>query len=137
MQQSIIASWATYAKHRDVFKNNLAICLNRPVYNSCVLPAMTYDAETWTLSEQAHGKLAAAQTKTERCMLNITYKDRRANIWVRDTTKVIDIINRLKDLTCHHLDTIRQEKATRETSQAAERRPGQILERQYLTENST
>ena len=53
-------------------------------YNSCVLPAMTYGAETWTLTKQAQNKLAAAQTKMERSMLNITYKDRRTNIWVRD-----------------------------------------------------
>ena len=43
----------------------------------------------------------------ERSVLNITYKDRRTNIWVRERTKVIDImytvrkrkwhINRLKD----------------------------------------
>ena len=28
-------------------KATLAICLKRQVYNSCVLPAMTYGAETW------------------------------------------------------------------------------------------
>ena len=36
--------------HRDIFKSNLAICLKRQMYNSCVLPAMTYGAETWTRS---------------------------------------------------------------------------------------
>ena len=49
-----------------------AICLKRKDYNSCVLPAMTYGAETWFLTKQAHKKLAAAQTKMERSMLNIT-----------------------------------------------------------------
>ena len=38
--QRIMAGWAAYAKHRDIFKSNLAICLKRQVYNSCVLPAM-------------------------------------------------------------------------------------------------
>ena len=33
------------------------------------------------------------------------------------------------DLACHHLETIWDEKTTRETCQAVERRPGQILER--------
>ena len=41
------------------------------------------------------------------------------------------------DLACHHLETIGQEKTTRETSQVAERRPGQILERHDLAEDST
>ena len=29
-------------------------------------------------------------------MLNITYKDRKTNIWVRERTKVIDIINTVR-----------------------------------------
>ncbi len=53
---------------------------------------MTYGAETWTLTKQTQNKLAAAQTKMERSMLNITYKDGRTNIWVRERTKFIDII---------------------------------------------
>ena len=88
------------------------ICLKRQVYTS--------SAETWTLTKQAQNKLAAAQTKVERSMLNITYDDRKTNIWVRERTKVIDItnnvrkmkwfwaghINHLKDLACHNLETI-------------------------------
>ena len=40
------------------------------------------------------------------------------------------------DLAYHHLETTRKEKTTRETSQAVERRPGQILERQDMAEDS-
>ena len=47
IQRRIMAGWAAYAKHRDIFKSNLAICLKRQVYNSCVLPAKTYGAETY------------------------------------------------------------------------------------------
>ena len=54
---------------------------------------MTYGAETWTLTKQAQNKLAAAQTKMERSMLNITYKDRKTSLWVRKQTKVIDVIS--------------------------------------------
>ena len=111
IQRQIMAGWAAYAKQREIFKSNLATCLKRQVYNSCVLPAMTYGAGIWTLNKQAQNKLAAAQTKMERSMINITYKYRRTNIWVRERTKVIDImytvrkmkwswagnINRLKD----------------------------------------
>ena len=87
IQRRIMAGWAAYAKHRDIFKSNLSICLKKQVYNSCVLPAVAYDAETWKLTKQAQNKLAAAQTKMERSKLNITYKDRKTNIWVRERTK--------------------------------------------------
>ena len=63
IQRRIMAGWAAYAKHRDIFKSNLAICLKRHVYNSCVLPAMTYGAATWTLTKQAQNKLAAHRPK--------------------------------------------------------------------------
>jgi len=47
IQKRITAGWTAFAKHRDdVFKRNIGTCLKRQVYNSCVLPAMTYGAET-------------------------------------------------------------------------------------------
>ena len=98
IQRRIMAGWAAYAKHRDIFKSNIAICLKRQVYNQCVLPAMTYDAETWTLTKQTENKLAAAQTKMERSMLNIAYNDRKTNIWIRGRTKVIDILNNVRKM---------------------------------------
>ena len=88
----ITASWTAYAKHRYIFKSNFAISLKRKVYNSCVLPAMTYGAETWSLTKQAQKKLAATQTKMERSMLNITFHDRKTNTWVRAKTGVTDVI---------------------------------------------
>ena len=90
-----MAGWAAYAKHRDIFKSNLAICLKRQVYASCALPAMPCGADTWAQTKHAQNKLAAAQTKMERSMLNITYKDRKTNIWAREKTNVIDIISKV------------------------------------------
>ena len=69
IQQRITASWAAYAKHRGVFKSNLAILPKRVVYNSCVLPDMSKGADTWTITKQAQNKLAAAQTEMERSRL--------------------------------------------------------------------
>ena len=81
------------------FRSNLAICLKRQMYNSCLLPAMTYGAENWTLSKQTQHKLAAAaQTNMERSMLNITCKNRRTSILVMDWTKVIDIISNVRKM---------------------------------------
>ena len=91
-QRRITAGWKEFAKHRDIFKGNIATCLTRQIYNSCVLPATAYGAETWALTTQAKHKLAAAQTKKERSMINITYRDRNTDIWVRKKTKVAYVI---------------------------------------------
>ena len=42
-----------------------------------------------------------AQTKMERSMLTITYKDRRTNIWFRERTKFLHIICQMKKLKWH------------------------------------
>ncbi|MEG7521924.1 MAG: hypothetical protein M3H12_02325, partial [Chromatiales bacterium] len=95
IQRRITAGLAAFAKHRDIFKGNFGTCLKRQVYNSCVLPAMTYGAETWALANQAKNKLTAAQSKMERSMLNITYRDGKTNIWVRERSKVIDVMEQV------------------------------------------
>ena len=63
IQRRTTAVWTEFAKHRDILYGNIWTCLKRHVYNSCVLPAMTYGAETWALTTQAKNKLAAAKTK--------------------------------------------------------------------------
>ena len=123
IQRRIMAGWAAHAKHRDIFKSNLPVCLKRQVYNSCVLPAMTYGAETWTLTKQAQNKLAAGQTKMEGSMLNITYKDRKTNIWVRERTKVIDIINTVRKMKWSWAGHINRFKDDRWTSRVSTWRP--------------
>ena len=41
-------------------------------------------------------KLAAARRKMERSMLNITYRDRKTNIGVREKAKVTDVIEQVR-----------------------------------------
>ena len=57
---------------------------------------MTYGAETRTLTTQAKNKLSAAQTKLERSILNITYRDRKINIWVREKIQITDVIEQVR-----------------------------------------
>ena len=77
IQRRIMAGWTAFAKHPDIFKGNIGTCLKRQVYNSSELLIKSYGAETWALTIHAKNKLAVAQTKMERSMLNITYRDRK------------------------------------------------------------
>ena len=96
IQRRLTAGWTAFAKHRDIFKSNTGPCLKRQVYNSCVLPAMTYGAEIWALTTQAQNKLAPAQTKMERSVLNITYRDTKTYFWVTEKTKVTYVIEQVR-----------------------------------------
>ena len=44
-------------------------------------------------------QIAATQTKIERSMLNITYRDRKTITWVREKTKVTDVIEQVRRRT--------------------------------------
>ena len=46
--------------------------------------------ETWALTSQDKNKFAATQTEMERSMLNITYRDRKTNVWIRQKTNVTE-----------------------------------------------
>ena len=71
-------------------------CLKRKIMNTVILPAMTYGAETWTLTKHPERKLAVAQRSMERSLLNITRRDKIRNEIIRSKTGVIDIIEKVK-----------------------------------------
>ena len=76
---------------------------------------MTYGAETWALTTHAKNNLAAAQIRMEKSMLNITYRNRKANIWVRAKTKATDVIEqvRIRKWTwAGHVSRIRDNRRT-------------------------
>ena len=138
IQRRITAAWTAFAKHSDIFKGNIGTCLKRQIYNPCVLSAMTNGAETWTFTTQVKNKLVAAQTKIERSMLNIKYRDRKTNIWVREKTKVTSMIEQVRRRKCtwaghvsrirdnrwtlyHHLEILRKDTTYRKTGEMLER----------------
>jgi len=58
---------------------------------------MTYGAETWTLTTKTEKKLSATQQGMK--LLNINYRYRKINKWVMDQTKVMDIMEIIKNRT--------------------------------------
>ena len=90
-----------------------------------LLCAASYDIWCRDLDtdQLAQNKLAAAQTKMERSMLNITYKDRRTNIWVRERTQLIDIIYTVRKMKWSWAGHINRLKDDRWTSRFTAWRP--------------
>ncbi len=76
--------------------SNLPLSLKRKVYNQCILPILTYGSETWHLTNEQEEKLRSAQRGMERKMLGITWRDRKQAIWIREQTKVEDILVTIK-----------------------------------------
>lgn len=83
ISRRIRLGWAAYGKLKKVFSAKIPQCLKTKVYDSCVLPAMTYAAETWTMTRGIAEQLHVAQRAMERSMLGISLRDRVRNTRIR------------------------------------------------------
>ena len=92
IKRRIGLGWAAFGKLRTVFKSNMNNSLKRKVFDSCVLPVLTYGAETLTLTKASVNKLRVAQRAMERSMLGISLRDKKTNEWIRQQTRVVDVM---------------------------------------------
>lgn len=92
ISRRIQLGWAAFNKLADILKPvNIPQCLKTRLFNQCVLPTMTYGAETWTLTKETVHKIRVAQRAMERAMLGIKLQDRVRNVEIRRRTKVQDV----------------------------------------------
>ncbi|CAH2235547.1 jg23974 [Pararge aegeria aegeria] len=91
IDRRIQLGWGAFGKLRRVFPSPIPQCLKTKVFDQCVLPVMTYGAETWTLTARLIHKLQVAQRAMERAMLGISLRDKIRNEVIRQRTKVTDI----------------------------------------------
>ncbi|KAI8431595.1 hypothetical protein MSG28_016084 [Choristoneura fumiferana] len=97
-KRRIQLGWAAFGKLRQVFSSSIPQCMKTKVFNQCVLPVMTYGAETWTPTVRLIHHFKVAQRAVERAMLGVSLKDRIRNEAIRHKTKVIDIAQRISKL---------------------------------------
>jgi endonuclease/exonuclease/phosphatase family metal-dependent hydrolase len=115
--------WAAFGKLNYIFKSKMNNSLKRKVFDSCVLPVLTYGAETLTLTRASSNKLRVAQRAMERCMLGITLRDKKSNEWIRQQTKVVDVMQRIASLKWNWAGHIARTTDDRWTKQIIQWRP--------------
>ncbi|CAG9135822.1 unnamed protein product [Plutella xylostella] len=71
-------------------------CLKTKVFEQCVLPVMTYGAETWSLTLGLLNRLGVTQRAMKRAMLGVSLRDRIRNEEIRKGTKITDIAYRVR-----------------------------------------
>ena len=98
IKRRIGLAWAAFGRLRLIFKSKMNNSLKRKVFDTCVLPVLTYGAETLTLTKASENKLRVAQRAMERSMLGITLRDKMTNQWIREQTKVVDVMERIASL---------------------------------------
>ena len=65
---------------------------------SCILPVATYGLKIMTLKERSVNRLRTTQRAMERAMLGITLRETIHNEYIRRSTGVTDVIERIAKL---------------------------------------
>lgn len=92
-------AWKCYWGLKEVMKNTeTKITVKAKLYNTCILPVLTYGCQTWALTKAQNRKLETCQTAMERSMLNIRRSDKISNKTIRKRTKIEDVTMRVRKL---------------------------------------
>ena len=73
----------------------MPISLKRKTFNACIIPAMTYGCETWTLKKTIVHKLQVAQRAMERKIFGIKITDKIPNEEISVKTNILNIIKHI------------------------------------------
>lgn len=92
-------AWRCYWRLKDIMKNKeIKMSVKSKLYNTCVLPVLTYGCQTWALTKTQRKKLETCQTAMERSMLNLRKSDRIRNKVIRNRTKIQNVTTRIRKL---------------------------------------
>uniref|UniRef100_A0A914UKL9 Reverse transcriptase domain-containing protein n=1 Tax=Plectus sambesii TaxID=2011161 RepID=A0A914UKL9_9BILA len=89
----VTAGWRSFFKYKMIYMSKQTpMSLKRRLFNSCVLPAMLYGAETWSLTKREENRLAVAQRRMERIMAGISLREQKTNDWLCKLTRLSDVV---------------------------------------------
>ncbi|XP_063383590.1 uncharacterized protein LOC134669904 [Cydia fagiglandana] len=83
-------AWKSFWSMKALLKGDLPLCLKRKLIDMCILPILTYGAQTWSLTEALKSKLKVCQRAMERSILGVRRTDRIRNTELRSRTRVVD-----------------------------------------------
>lgn len=82
--------WGAFDRHPQIMNDSLPV-LKRKVYDSRILPALTYGAEACRLPKRVELKLMTTQRTMER-IIGVTFRDRKRVKWVMEQKRVNDTL---------------------------------------------
>ncbi|PZC78805.1 hypothetical protein B5X24_HaOG217131 [Helicoverpa armigera] len=126
---------------KSLMKGELPLSL-RKLVDMCILPILTYGAQTWSLTETQKSRLKVCQSSMERSLLNIRLSNRIRNTIIQSQTGIVDVGNKSAKLkigratsvectrtsgpTSPQSGSLRMEGEKRETKVTLERRLRQL-----------
>lgn len=90
-------AWRKFWSLKEVFKTKeIPTGQKFKVFNSCIIPIITYGCQTWGLTKKQHQKLNVCQNHMERSILNIKLRDRVKLSIIKEKSKTKTITKIIK-----------------------------------------
>ena len=99
INRRIAIAWKKYWNLKEIMKNrNISMKIKSKLFETVILPCLTYGCQTWSLRKKDENKLAIHQRKMERSMLGIRLSDKIKNETIRKETRVTDVLEKIRNL---------------------------------------
>lgn len=99
INRRICNTWKRYWSLKEIVKNEtIPMAMKSKLYDTCILPCLTYGCQTWPATKKNNQKLEVCQRNMERSMLNIKLRDRWTTSKIRKRTKVSDVSKKIRKL---------------------------------------
>jgi len=71
ISKRVSQAWKSFWAQKWIFKGKLKIASKVKMLEACIIPILTYGAQTWSLTQAQARRLVTAQRAFERSLLNI------------------------------------------------------------------
>lgn len=116
LDRRINMAWKKFWSLKETLKSKLPLYLKKKVMDSCILPCLTYGAQTWIYNKYTKTKIRTCQRSMERSILGLKLKDKQRSSVIRRKTKVINAVThamRLKWKWAGHMIRTKGERWTK------------------------
>ncbi|XP_062532931.1 uncharacterized protein LOC134201702 [Bombyx mori] len=117
IDRRIANTWKRYWSLSEVMKDKeMSIKDKRKIFNSCILPCLTYGCQTWALTEKLTNKIQVCQNSIERSVIGVKRRDKVRLSEIKRLTKfknAIQISRTLKWRWTGHILREKYEKWTK------------------------
>lgn len=120
IDKRIVNGWRQFWSLKDLFESNISNKTRQYLFDSVILPVLTYGAQTWCNTAKSCSKLRVTQRSMERSLLKIRRTDRIRNTTVRSRTGITDVIDRAKELKWNwagHIVRLNDDRWTKMTTE--------------------
>ncbi|KAI5746495.1 hypothetical protein M8J77_004170 [Diaphorina citri] len=92
------SGWIAFNRIKDMLTDQtIPITLRANLFNSHVLPALTYGSETWNTTKHEENGLRTTQRAMERRIINVSKKDHIRSEVIRERSGIKDVIENIYD----------------------------------------